>query len=136
MRDHVIGVHRQYDLHRGLAAREQLLAVCIIGEKRLEIWLQRLELVLALFPMRSVAAGQQGGDGDHVAWIEIRRRKLAFQFRLPQVVPALEFHVAYQVGTIANSVDVGPGAEMKRTDSRLVGQIAGVRNFAKIELLE
>ena len=79
---------------------------------------------------------KQGRHGDDVARIEIRRRKLAFQFRLPQIIPALELHAAHEVGAITDGVDIGPGPEMKRTYPRLIGQVFGVRNLGNIELLE
>src|SRR5436305_7323132 len=86
--------------------------------------------------MRGVTPRQQGRNRDDVARVEIRRRDLAFQFRTPKVVPALELYALYEVSTITDRIDVGPSPQMKRAYSSLVGEVLGIRNLGDIERLE
>src|SRR5579872_1738992 len=71
-----------------------------------------------------------------MAWIEVWRRQLAFQFRPPQIVPAVELDAFYQVGAVTDRIDVRPRAEMIRTDAGFIGEILGIRNLGKIQFLE
>ena len=71
-----------------------------------------------------------------MAGIEIRGGELALELGLPQVRPALEFHALYQIGPVADRVNVSPRADVKRTDLRLVDETLGVRDLRQVERLE
>jgi hypothetical protein len=86
--------------------------------------------------MLGIAARKDGGNDDQMAWIKIGRCDLAFQFRIPKIVPGAELDVLDQVVAVADRVDVGPAAEMKRTEARFIDEIARVRNLGEVELLE
>ena len=106
-----------------------MLAVGVVGVEGLEVWLQRLELGFAHLPMLGVAAGQDGGHDDQMARIEIGSGDLAFQLRIPKIVPAVELDVFDQIVAITDRVDIGPGAEVIGADPRFIDEILGVRNF-------
>ncbi|MNS88663.1 hypothetical protein D3C72_1226440 [compost metagenome] len=133
----MIGVDRQDDLHGRFAGGDQLLRIGVIGIERLEVGLERLELVLAFFPAFRIAARQHGRNRDHMARIEVRHANLAFQGRAPQVVPALELDAGrHQVGAITDGIDIGPAADVIRADPGALDKMLVIRNLARIQLFK
>ncbi|KAG1251689.1 hypothetical protein G6F65_018243 [Rhizopus arrhizus] len=120
-----------------LCARSALLlAVGIVGVEGLEVGLQGLEFDLALIPAACVAAREQGRNVDDMAGVEIGRGQLAFQRRVPEIVPAVEGDTGgNQVGAIADGVHVRPAADVVRADLGAIDQVRIIGDFAQVQLL-